>query len=133
MRYYLRKLTIAVIAFYASLAVIPTVHIGTDPRNILYILGGLMLASVLIKPIFNIVLLPANFITYSILTLVINLILVFAFVYFLHGFSIEAYTFPGADINGFIIPTASFNKFAAPAVFAASITLIQRVLQLIFR
>jgi hypothetical protein len=50
---------------------------------------------------------------------------------FLQGFSIAAYNFPGANIQGFIVPPADLNKLEALFAVALIVTLVQKILHFI--
>lgn len=132
MRHYLKQLIIAVAAFYAAYTLIPTVSLGQDPKNILIAIGGILLISLLIYPMFSIILLPINFLTFGLMSFVLNVILVFALIQFLPGFSIAAYDFPGANLEGFIIPPAKLTQIPTIIAFATIITVVQKVLHFIF-
>lgn len=133
MRHLLQTIIITIVAFYVAFTVIPTINIGTDPQNLLIIVGGLILISALIKPVFTIILLPINLITFGLLSLVLNFAFFLALTKFLPGFSISDYNFPGATINGFVIPATYLTQMAAIAAIAAIITLIQKLLEIIFQ
>lgn len=132
MRHYLKSLIITISSFYIATQLVPTIKIGTDPKNVLLILGGLWVISHIIKPVFSLVLLPLNLLTLGFLSLIINVGFVFALLNFLPGFSIDAYAFPGANIQGVLIPPVFFSTIMATILVAVIITVSQRLLHLIF-
>lgn len=132
MRHYLKQLIIAAIAFYIAYSLIPTISLGPDPKNIALVIGGIMLTAVVIHPIFSLVLLPINLLTFGLLSLALNISLIFAFTRFLPGFAIAAYNFPGANLQGFIIPQADLNQWQTLVTVALIITIVQKILHLIF-
>lgn len=132
MRHYLKALIISGVAFYAAYNLIPTVRLGTDPKNIAIIVGAIFITSLIIKPIFSLILLPVTFLTFGFLSLGLNIGLIFGLTKFLPGFSIGAYNFPGTNLEGFVIPTANLNQIEAIVVVALIITIIQKVLHIIF-
>ena len=132
MRHYLKQLIIALVAFYIAYSLIPTINLGPDPKNILIAIGGIFLTSTAIHPIFSLVLLPINMLTFGLLSLVLNITLIFALIRFLPEFVISAYNFPGANIEGFIIPAANLNQIETIIAAAIIITIVQKVLHLIF-
>lgn len=133
MRHLLQTVIITIVAFYVAFTAIPTINVGSDPQNLLVIVGGLILISALIKPVFTIVLLPINLITFGLLSLILNFAFFFALTRFLPGFSIGDYNFPGANIDGFIIPATYLSRIIAIAAIAAIVTLIQKLLEIIFQ
>lgn len=132
MKHYLRTVLISAIAFYAAYSLVPTISLGSDPKNILIAVGGILFTSLAIHPIFSLVLLPINILTFGFLSLFLNIALIFSFTKFLPGFAIAAYNFPGANIQGFVIPAANMNQIETIIVVAAIITVIQKILHIIF-
>lgn len=132
MRHYLKQLITASIAFYAAYTLIPTVDFGQDPRNLFFFIGGILLISLIVSPIFSVVLLPINLLTFGLVTFALNVILVFALIQFLPGFTIAAYDFPGANIGGVIIPPAKLTQVSTILAFALVVTVVQKILHTIF-
>lgn len=132
MRHYLKSLIISAIAFYLAFTLIPTISLGKDPRNIAIVIGGLFLVANIVKPVFNLVLIPINHLTFGLVSFILNLILILGFVKFLPGFTIASYNFPGLVIDGVIIPAQSFNQVVTLVIVALLITISQKILQIIF-
>lgn len=132
MRHYLKQLIIAAIAFYTAYTLIPTINLGPDPKNILITIGGVLLVSLIIHPIFSIILLPINFLTFGLVAFILNVALIFALIQFLPAFSVAPYDFPGANIGGFIIPAVRLTQITTILAAATIITVVQKILHLIF-
>lgn len=133
MKHYLRIIVSTTVVFYATTMLMEgAIELGTDPKNILFVIGGLIIISQLINPIFSLILLPINHLTFGIFSYVLNVALFFILPHFLSGFSINAYDFPGADINGFILPAVALTQVSTVLVVSAAITIIQKFLHLIF-
>lgn len=132
MRHYIKSFLITIASFYITVTAIPALAIGNDLKNVILFIGGLWIISQIIKPIFSLVLLPVNILTFGLVSLLINIAFVFALLNFLPGFSISAYHFPGATIQGVIFPPVSFNQIYTVLLIAASITLLQKILHIIF-
>lgn len=132
MRHYFKSIIITSIGFYLAASAIPTIKIGSEPQNILIVLGSLLLVSIVIHPIFSIILIPVNILTFGLLSFIINIALLFAFIKFLPGFSISPYNFPGANIEGVIIPSIYLDKFMVVIAAAAIITIANKILKIIF-
>lgn len=132
MRHYLKKTVISIIGLLTAAALIPTFTFGSDYKNFLVAAASLLMVTLFIKPLFSLVLIPINFFTLVAITLTLNAITVFALTYFLPGFTINAYRFPGANLEGIIIPSYSFNQAATVLLFAGIITIVQKALQTIF-
>jgi len=132
MKHLLKSIIITSAAFYIAYTLIPSIKIGPDPKNILLVIGGLFVIFQAINPIFSLVLLPINFLTFGLLTLILNVAFVFALVKFIPEFTIVAYNFPGSYLQGFIIPAAHFNQITTTILIALVITVVQRFLHLVF-
>lgn len=132
MRHFLKAIIIAVLAYYIASTLIPTINLGLDPKNILIVIGGILISQLIIHPIFSLVLLPINILTLGGVSFFINIGLIYAYTKYLPGFSIAAYNFPGANIQGFIVPPAYLTQAMAIFAVALIITLVQKILHIIF-
>lgn len=132
MRHYLKALIIAAVAFYLAYQLVPTIKLGSNYPNAFLIIAGIFLVAQIIHPLFSLVLLPVNFLTFGLVSLLLNVTLVFAFLNFLPGFNIGPYNFPGASLEGLILPSINFNRIATIILVAVVITFAQKILQLIF-
>ncbi len=132
MRHILKSILITIATVYIAFTLVPTIDFGADPTNILVFIGGLWVISQIINPIFSIVLLPINLLTFGLLSLILNIAFVFALMNFLHGFTVRAYNFLGADVQGVILPGYNFTQVFTVILVAIIITFLQKTLHLIF-
>ena len=132
MRHYFKSIIITIASAYIAYRLVPTISIGSDPKNILMAIGGLWVISQIINPLFSLVLLPINLLTFGLISLILNVALVFALLNFLPDFTILAYDFAGANIDGIILPPIAFNQVTTIILVAAIITFVQKLLHLIF-
>lgn len=132
MRHYLKSIILTISTAYIAYRLVPTIEISPDPKNILILIAGLWIISQLVNPLFSLVLLPVNILTFGLVTLILNIALIFALLNFLPGFFISAYNFPGANIDGVILPPFSFNQVTTVVLVAAIITTVQKILHIIF-
>lgn len=132
MRHYLRKLIIVAASIYIAASLVPTISIGPDPKNLLFVFGGLLVISLIINPIFSLVLLPVNHLTFGLLMFILNIAFIFGLLYFLPGFSVAPYNFGGANIQGVIIPPYFFTQLTAVILVAFILTLSQKILHIVF-
>lgn len=132
MRFYLKKTVISIIGILTAAALIPTFTFGSDYKNFLIATASILAVTLFIKPLFSLVLIPINFFTLISITFILNTLAVFTLTYFLPGFIINAYSFPGANLEGIIIPSYSFNQIATVLLFSAIITTVQKTLHSIF-
>ena len=132
MRHYLKSLILSGATFYIVYSLIPTISIGTYPKNVFLIIGGLFIISQIINPVFSLVLLPVNLMTFGLVSLILNGVLIYGLLKFLPDFRIGAYNFPGANIQGIIIPPMNFNQITTIILAAIIITFLQKIFHLIF-
>lgn len=132
MRHYLKGIILTATAFYAAYTLVPTMSFGNNPKHLVITLGGLFLISQVISPIFSLVLLPINHLTFGLVMFVLNSALIFALINFLPGFNVTPYNFPGAYIQGLILPATSFNRITTILLIAFLISFVQKVLHIIF-
>ena len=132
MRHYLKSLILSGATFYIVYSLIPTISIGAYPKNVFLIIGGLFIISQIINPVFSLVLLPINFMTFGLVSLILNGVLIYGLLKFLPDFRIGAYNFPGANIQGIIIPPMNFNQITTIILAAIIITFLQKIFHLIF-
>lgn len=132
MRHYIKSALIAIAAIYTTFYFIPVVGTGGNPRNLALLIGGFWLITLIINPIFSIVFLPINILTFGLVSAILNVAFLFALMNFLPGFHITAYTFPGATINGIILPAIYLNQVATIITITISITILQKILHIIF-
>lgn len=132
MRHYLKAIIISAVSFYAAYTLVPTIKIGQDPKNMLLLVGGIFIISQIINPIFSLVLLPINHLTFGLVMFVLNIALFFALLNYLPGFVINPYNFPGANILGVILPAANLDRLSTILLVAAIITVVQKILHIVF-
>jgi putative membrane protein len=98
--------------------------------NHTFIQGGaaLMLANSLVKPIFSLILLPINLLTFGLFRWVTNVLILYLVVKFVGGINIQPFQFPGADIYGFIVPAINFNLWTAWIAIPFIISLVSGTL-----
>lgn len=132
MRHYLKSVIITVATFYISTSLINTVSFGNDPKNILMFLAGLWIISQIVNPIFSLVLLPVNILTFGLISFLLNVAFVFALLTFLPGFSVSAFYFPGAVIQGVIFPAVPLNQIGTILLLSLAITILHKILHIIF-
>ncbi len=132
MRHILKSILITIATVYIAFTLVPTIDLGTDPTNILVFIGGLWVISQVVSPIFSVVLLPVNLLTFGLLSLVLNVAFVFALMNFVPGFVVKAYNFPGVNIEGIVLPSYYFTQILTVILLALTITTIQKILHIVF-
>jgi len=132
MRHYLKSLVIAAATLYIAQMAVPTIDIGTSIKNYALVVGAIFLIAQIINPIFSLVLLPINHLTFGLVMFVLNIALFFGLINFLPGFTVGAYDFSGAMVDGIILPAVSFNQTSTIILVAFVIALVQKILHIIF-
>lgn len=132
MKHYLKTFIIAAISLYVAYNIIPTITLGSGAQNLLIVVSAIFIVSTLIKPMFSLILLPFNLLTFGLLSLILNIVLLFALLKLLPGFNIVPFNFPGADIEGIIIQPANLNLIATIVAIAVLLTVTQKILHFIF-
>jgi len=132
MKHFLKTFIITASSLYITTRVVPTISIGYDIKNYLVVVLGLWIITLVVKPLFSLVLLPVNILTFGFVSFLLNITLVFALLNFLPQFSVSAYYFPGAEVEGIIFPAISFNDISTIILVSTIITLLQKVLHIIF-
>jgi len=132
MRHYLKSLVIAAATLYIAQMAVPTIDIGTSIKNYALVVGAIFLIAQIINPIFSLVLLPINHLTFGLVIFALNIALFFGLINFLPGFTVGAFDFPGAQVDGVILPAIGFNQTSTVILVAFVIALVQKILHIIF-
>ena len=132
MRHYLKGLVIAAATLYIVQIAVPTVEIGASIKNYAMVVGAIFLIVQIINPIFSLVLLPINHLTFGLVMFALNVALFFSLIRFLPGFTVGAFDFPGTTVDGVILPAVSFNQTSTIVLVALIIALVQKILHIIF-
>jgi len=132
MKHLLKSFVLVLATTYIAYRLIPTVDFGNDPQTIIFFLGGLWVITQIVNPIFSIILLPVNLITFGLVSFIFNTAFIFALINYLPNFTIAAYNSPAANVAGFIIPALNLTQLVTVIVFALIITLTYKFLHLIF-
>src|SRR3989304_2871579 len=110
MRHYLKALVIATATLYITQLAVPTIDIGASIKNYAMVITAIFLIAQIINPIFSLVLLPINHLTFGLVMFALNIALFFGLINFLPGFTVGAFSFPGATLDGLTLPAFSFNQ-----------------------
>ena len=132
MRHYLKALVIAATTLYITQMAVPTIDIGANIKNYALVVAGIFLIAQIINPIFSLVLLPINHLTFGLVMFALNIALFFGLINFLPGFTVGAFDFPGATVDGVILPAVNFNQTSTVILVAFVIALVQKILHIIF-
>ena len=132
MRHYLKALVIAAATLYITQLAVPTIDIGVNIKNYALVIGSIFLIAQIINPLFSLVLLPINHLTFGLVMFALNIALFFGLINFLPGFTVSAFNFQGATVDGVILPAVNFNQTSTVILVAFVIALVQKILHIIF-
>lgn len=96
-----------------------------------FIFGGFILSVMyfFLRPIFNLLALPLNLVTFGSFSFLINMAILYLLTVFIPQISISSFVFTGYSFAGFIIPKVSFNTFFAylvsSLVLSITVSLVQ--------
>ena len=107
MRHYLKAIIISAASLYVAYTLVPTIKIGQDPKNILLLIGGVFIISQIINPIFSLVLLPINHLTFGLVMFILNIALFYLAMRFC---AVRNASIPGSE------PSAKKSSIAPPPV-----------------
>ena len=105
--------------------------LSLDHGFITIFLSGVILTILysILRPIFGILLLPLNFLTFGSLSFLIHAIIFYLLTVFVPQVSVSAFTFYGLKFAGFVIPKAEFNLLFAfiviSCVFSFTVAIIE--------
>lgn len=105
----------------------------SDNAAILVAAGiSLSLVEAFVKPLLNLLLLPFNLITLGTFRWVVNVFVLYIATLLVKGFSITAFSYPGANLGGFIVPAMDLSLFWAYIVVALAISILSSLLFWLF-
>ncbi len=126
MKTLIRNIAIYTYILFVLPNVIPGVHIDGGFASLLT--GGVALALMLlfVRPILNLISIPANFLTLGLFSLVVNVIILYLLTIFVTDVRIVSFTYPRTGGFGFVIPQISFNTFFAYLYTAFILSCIEK-------
>lgn len=113
MKYLFQRIFILTFALFLLPLLVPGFSVSGD---IWALLGGGAVLTVMffiLKPVLNLLTLPANMITLGLFSIFNCAIILYLLTVFVSAITIEAFTYPRTDLAGVIIPMLTFNTFLA--------------------
>ena len=93
----------------------------------------LMLATMIIKPVINILILPLNLITFGLFKWVAYAITLYIVTLVVPGFKLLDFVFNGASLSGITIPSVAFSGTLAFIAFSFVISFVSSIVYWIFK
>src|SRR3989344_6825170 len=86
--------------------------------------AGLTIANLLVRPLFSIIMLPINLLTFGLFRWVTNVVLLFLVVYFVDGIKVQRFISPSFTYSGIVIPEMHFSSITAWIVISFVLSII---------
>jgi len=110
MKHLIRHVLFSAISLYVLSWMFKQVAI-TDIRTLLLTAIVLSLFMIVVKPIFQVLLLPVNLITFGLFSWIIHIIILFMVDWLVPGFQVGEITIPALNILGISIPAILLSRF----------------------
>jgi putative membrane protein len=131
MKYIARLLLFQIIGLWFASQLIPTLVVVGNWQSLFIagiILGLLML---IIRPILKILFIPINFITFGLLSWLVDVIILFILTMVMPQVQVREWLFPGVSVAGFVIPAIKFTYFLSLIASTLVISFISNVLEFV--
>ena len=86
--------------------------------------AGLTVANLVVRPLFSIIMLPINLLTFGLFRWVTNVVLLFLVVYFVDGIKVQRFISPSFTYSGIVIPEMHFSSITAWIVISFVLSII---------
>ncbi len=114
MKRLLRMFVISTVSLYAVSQFFPQGLVWDHSLLTLAQAGiGLTIANVIVKPLFSLMLLPLNLLTFGMFRWVTNVALLYLVVHFVSGIQVQAFTIQEFTYSGLVIPQINLNHLTA--------------------
>jgi len=133
MRRIIRHYVLDTFALYAASQIAAGMNFDRGFVTLFITGGALTVATMLAKPIINILLLPINLVTFGLFKWVSSAVALYLVTLVVPGFKIMQFYFAGMSTKFFDLPTISFEGTLAYVAFSFLLSLITSVLFWIFR
>lgn len=133
MKKLLKRLVLNVIALKTVSLSIASIDFQNGSQTLFLAALALTGFEYLLKPIAKILFLPINILTLGTLRWVINVIGLYLITFFIEGFTISPYSFPGTEWQGFIIPAIKFSPLVTYVIASLFINLVITLIAWVFK
>lgn len=133
MRTLLKHFVIDTASLYAISLVVSGIHFEKWPETLLLAGVVLMLATMIVKPIINILLLPLNLITFGLFKWASYVVTLYIVTLIVPGFKLANFVFGGFSSYWFSIPPISLSGVGAFLAFSFVISFFSSLIYWIFK
>ncbi len=124
MKRILRHYVIDTFVLFSVSRIASGLHFESGIETILLAGAGLTVASLLFKPVINLLLLPINLITFNLFRWVSSAVALFLVTLVVPGFRITSFSFAGLATNWFSLPSIDLRGFLAYVAYSFVFSLI---------
>lgn len=124
----LRALLINTVALFVTARYIEGFHLPKPGETLLLVILAFTLIHIFVKPVLKLIFGPLNFLTFGLVSLGLDLVILYSLTIFFPAFSFSAWTFPGATVMGIIIPAYNLAIYHSIIVVALGINFIRSFL-----
>lgn len=118
-------------ALYFLSQYIPGFQLNEGLKSLLIISIAFSLLHIILRPIFGAFLGGINFLTFGLIGVLIDSIILLALSHYFPQITLSPWHFPGAEIQGFQIPSYNFNEYSTIGLIAFCINLLQTFIHLL--
>lgn len=118
-------------ALYFLSLYIPGFHLNEGIKSLLIISLAFSLLHIILRPIFDALLGGINFLTFGLVGIVFDALILFALSRYFPQLTLSPWFFPGVQIQGFQIPPYNFNEYSTIGLIALIINIIQTFIHLL--
>ena len=133
MKNILRLYLIDTLALYAVSQIAGGIVLDSGFETLLLAVVGLTVASVLVRPVINLLLLPLNLITFGLFRWVSSAIALYLVTLVVPGFTIVAFNFVGFSSKWIVIPPINLSGILAFVAFSFLLSVITSIVHWIIK
>lgn len=133
MKTILRSYTINTVSLYIVSTMASGIVFDQGVKTLLLAGIGLMISSLILKPIINILLLPINLITFGLFRWLSSAITIYLVTLLIHGFRIEKFYFAGLHTNLIDLPALSLGGIWSFVAFSLALSVVTSTIHWLFK
>lgn len=133
MKTILRSYTINTVSLYIVSTIASGIVFDQGVKTLLLAGIGLMISSLILKPIINILLLPINLITFGLFRWLSSAITIYLVTLLIHGFRIEKFYFAGLHTNLIDLPALSLGGIWSFVAFSLALSVVTSTIHWLFK
>lgn len=125
----IRIATTEAISLYLITQIIEGIHFRDGVRSFFWTVCALSIATYLVKPVINLLILPLNLITFGVFRWVSSVLALYLVTIAVSDFQIERFFFPGFSTGWASLPPLEFYGFFAILAYSLSLSILTSILK----